>query len=85
MDNRAQAIGIARFFLGLMVGAIVIFIVGEVTAPLFEHTGEQSQDQVATQGTAWLQQGIDYLPIFFLLISFFGLISYSVYSRRAVR
>jgi hypothetical protein len=84
MDNRAQAIGIARLFLGLGVGAVVFWIVSAVSEPLFAIAGEQGSGQVATQGTTWLQQGVNFLPYMFALISFLGLIAYSVY-RREVR
>lgn len=86
MNNRAQAIGIARLFLGLGVGAAVYWIVSLVTDPLFDHAKEQGSGQVATNATTWLQMGVDdVMIILFLFVSFFGLIAYSVYSREAVR
>ncbi len=84
-DDRAQAIGISQLFLGLLVGVVVVGIVGKVTEPLFEKANAAGSGEVASNGTTWLQQGVDFLPIVFLLIGFFGLIAYSVWSREAVR
>lgn len=85
MDDRAQAIGIGRLFLSLGAGAIVFFIVGAVTAPLFEMANEHGSGQVATNGTTWLQQAVDYIPIAVLFVSFFGLVAYAVFTRGILR
>lgn len=85
MDERAQAIGIARLFLSLTVGAVVFWIVTKVTDPVFDSAREQGTDEVSSQGTIWLQEGVNHIPILFLIIAFFGLIAYSVYSREVTR
>lgn len=85
IGDRAQAIGILRMFLSLFVGAIVIWIVNLTTSPLFEVSEPRTDDQVSSQGADWLQQGLDYLPVLFLGIAFFGLIAYSVYRREVIR
>lgn len=86
MDDRGQAIGISHFFLALGVGAVVIWIVKEVTAPLFTHVnGRTETGEAAATGTQYLQEGVAYLPVAFVGISFFGLVAYSVYTREAVR
>ena len=85
MDNRAQAIGIFRMFLGLIVGAVVTWLVSLVADPILTKAGESGTDATSAQGTAWLQTGMDYLPILFLMIAFFGLIAYSVFRREVVR
>lgn len=85
MDNRAQAIGILRMFLGLIVGAVVVMLVREIGNPILSKASEHGTDSTSAQGTAWLQEGVNYLPILFLMIAFFGLIAYSVYRREVVR
>lgn len=85
MDERAQSIGILRMFLGLIVGAVVTMIVREVANPILEKAGTHGTDATSSQGTAWLQEGVNYLPILFLGICFFGLIAYSVYRREVIR
>lgn len=84
-DDRADAIGNLRLFASLFVGAVVIFIVSEVTAPLFAEAKEDGSGQVATQGTTWLQEFGSFLPIMFLLIAFFGVIAYGVFKREVSR
>lgn len=85
MDERAQSIGILRMFLALAVGAIVVWLVRLAGDPILDTAGDHGTDATSSQGTAWLQTGVDYLPILFLLICFFGLIAYSVYRREVVR
>lgn len=84
MNTRGQAIGISRLLLGLVVGVVVVGVVRKVTNPLFEEASAQGSGEVATNGTTWLQQGVDFLPIIFLLVSFFGLVAYSVYTREVM-
>jgi Na+-driven multidrug efflux pump len=83
-DDRGSATSIARLFLGLIVGAIVIWIVGLVADPVLSQASEQSSATVATTGTDYLQAGVDFFPIFILFVSFFGLIAYAVYRREVV-
>lgn len=85
MDDRAQAIGILRMFLALVVGAFVVIIVQEVGNPLLDKAAEQGTDSTSAQGTTWLQEGVTYMPVLFLMIAFFGLIAYSVYRREVIR
>jgi len=84
-DRRAQPIGIARLFLGLGAGAVVFWIVSAVTSPILDMAGEQGSGSVASNGTAWLGTGVGMLPIAFLMISFFGLIAYAVFTREVLR
>lgn len=84
-DDKADAIGNLRLFASLFVGAVVIYIVTKVTGPLFAEAKEDGSGQVASQGTTWLQQFGDFLPIMFLLIAFFGVIAYSVFKREVMR
>lgn len=85
MDNRAQSIGIARFFLSLVAGAFVVWIVFEVTSPLLDRARETGSDERTVEATGWLTTGIDYLPLLFLLVAFFGLIALSIFQRERLR
>jgi len=80
----ADSIGILRFFLSLAVGAIMIFIAGRVTEPLFATASEYTSDNSAAMGTEWLQFMVDYSPWIVLGIAFFGFVAYSVFVRRGV-
>lgn len=84
LNNRAQAIGIARLFLGLGVGFIMVVIVNAVTGPLFDFAGAQSSDPVANNGTAWMQELVSNLPLMYAIISLFGLVAYSVFRRKVI-
>jgi hypothetical protein len=81
-SERGQAIGILRLFLGLMFGAIVYWIVQIATDPMLAYADNSSSDSVSSQGTTWIESGIDYLPLLFLFLGFFGLIALSVFRRR---
>lgn len=84
MDDRAQAIEISRLFLGLLVGAVVFWVVDSVAEPLLDIAGESGSGEVAAQGTSYMTEGVAFLPVVFLFISFFGLIAYSVFSRQVL-
>lgn len=85
MDDRAQAIGILRLFLGLAVGAVVLWILDLAAGPMLSRAANSASDETSAQGTEWLQEGLQYMPMLFLGVSFFGLIAYSVYSREVGR
>jgi len=81
MDDRAQSIGIARFFLGLIVGAVCLWIINKITSPLLNRAANQTSNATANTATTWLSDWIGWLPIAILLTSFLGLIVYSVFVR----
>jgi hypothetical protein len=85
MDNRAQSIGIARFILSLVVGAVMYWIVDLVTSPLTDRAMETTGNQTANTATGWFQTGIQNLPLIFALISMMGLIVYSIFVREVGR
>lgn len=85
MDNRAQSIGIAQFFLSLCVGAFVFWIVASITAPMFDYSYASTADPDALEATGWLETGVDYLPVIYLGIAFFGLIALSIFQREMLR
>jgi len=85
MDTRAQSLGIARYVMALVVGAIMFWIINEVTQPMRDRARNATSNATANQGTDWLSQGVDFWPIAILLISFFGLLVYSVYIREVSR
>lgn len=84
MDTRGQSIGIARYFLALIVGAIMIWIVNEVTSPILSGAENSTTNATANQATMWMQDIIGYLPIAFLILGFFSLVVYSVFVREAI-
>lgn len=82
MDTRAQgAIGTARLFLALGVGAVGIWILNETAVPILNFAAQQSSDPVATAGNSYLTSGVEFLPALFLFISFFGTVAGAVYYR----
>jgi len=84
MDSRAQSIGIARYFLALIVGAVMIWIVDKVTAPVLSGAQNATTNASANQATTWMQDFIGWLPVAFLLLGMFSLIVYSVFIREAI-
>jgi len=79
-DTRAQ-IGITRFFLALIVGAPLAYVVGEVVTPLLEHAGEASAGTPAAPATQWFITINQWLVVVFLGVAFFGLLSLAIYQR----
>jgi uncharacterized membrane protein YhdT len=85
MDNRAQSIGIARFFLSLGVGAIVYWIADLVTTPVLAGAYNATGNATANQATQWFEQSVNAMPLAFALISFVGIIALSVFQREILR
>jgi len=85
MDTRAQSIGIARFILSLIVGAVMYWIVSLVTSPVLARARTSTNNATANQATTWFETGVNYLPLAFALISMMGLIVYSIFVREVGR
>lgn len=88
MDNRGQAMGIARFLLAAGVGAILVFLMTEITTPLLDTAHDKtSAGSVYREGNEWLQLATDpqTLLLWMLLVSLFGLVAYSVFRREMLR
>jgi len=84
-DTRGQAIGIVRLFAGLIVGAVIYWVVDLATDPVLSRAANASANGTSNQGTAYLQEGVDFLPLFFLILGFFGLIALAVFQRQGGR
>lgn len=78
-DERAQSIGIARMFMSLGVAAVVFWIMDAATEPIFTMAGEASNSAKADAATGWFQWIVANSPIFFAIVTFFGLVTLSVY------
>jgi len=81
MDNRAQSVGLSRFLLSLIGGAPVVWIVWEVTSRILPGAKDATNNAQANQATGWIQQAIDYMPVWFLLVAFFGVIVLAIFQR----
>jgi TRAP-type C4-dicarboxylate transport system permease large subunit len=85
MNDRGQSIGIARFFLALMVGAIMYWIATLVTDPLLAGSRNATNNATANQATQWFEQGVAAIPLAVTLIAFVGIIALSVFMREVDR
>jgi len=79
MNNRAQSIGIARMILTLAVGAVVIFLVSTVGESVLPGAKNATTNSTANQGTTYMMQVSELLPVTIALLSFFGLIVLAIY------
>jgi len=85
MDSKAQgSISIARFFLGLIVGAILFWILSKIATPILSGAKETTNAPQANQATTWMQDFVGYFPFMVLFLLFLGLIVFSVYSREVL-
>lgn len=84
-DTRAQSVGLARFILSLIAGAPVVWIVWEVTSKILPGAKDATNNTKANEATTWIQQAIDYMPLWFLLVAFFGVIILAIYQREVLR
>jgi hypothetical protein len=84
MDTRAQgSISIARFGLALGTGAVMIWMIGLVADQVLPKA-EGDLSPARQQGTTWLEQGIDLIPLAILLIALFSVIILAVYQRELI-
>lgn len=84
MDTRAQSIGLARFVLALIVGAVMIWIVQRIGGEILPGAKNATSNSQANQATVWMQDWIGWLPVGFLLLGLFSIIVYSVFIREAI-
>lgn len=82
MNDRAQAVGYGNFFLALLVGAVMVWIVTAVTDPIMSTAADHGTDPVAVESTGYINEFLANYPILLLLIAFFSLVVLSVYLRR---
>jgi len=85
MDNRAQSIGIARYFLSFGVAAVVYWITDLVTSPMLRQSRNVTNNATANQATQWFSESVSAMPLAFALISFLGIIALSVFQREVLR
>lgn len=79
--ERAQSVGIANFFLALLVGAILTWIITAVTDPLMASARDRATDSVANTALDWSATLFTNFPLMWLLTSFFSLVALSVFQR----
>lgn len=84
MDDRAQAIGIARFFLALAVGAVLYYVVDRVTNPVLDQSANATGNATANQATGWLRDSIGLMPTLILVLGFLGIVVLAIYQREVV-
>jgi hypothetical protein len=86
MDNRAAiSIGLSRLILGLVVGAFVSWIVSLAATPILDRASNATTNGSANQATTWLQDGVGYLPVAFILISAMGIVVLAIFRREVLR
>lgn len=81
----AGAIGISRYFLSLLVGAFVVWIVNLIGGRILGGARNTSVTGPYADGTEWLTAAQDFLPIVFLFVGLFGILAYSVWVREIRR
>lgn len=82
---RAQSIGTVRYFLALVVGAFGFWLVSLIADPMLSGARDTTNSTTAHQGSNWLEAGVNFLPIAFLLIGFFGIVALAIFQRERLR
>lgn len=85
MDNRAQAIGIGRFFLALGVGAVVWWITDQVTDPVLSRAANSTNNATANQATTWFTDFVGLMPAIIAVLAFLSVVVLAVYQRELIR
>jgi len=84
-DTRAQSMGLARFILSLIAGVPVLWIVFEISTPILSGARETTNSTQANQATTWMEQGVNFMPVWFLLVAFFGILTLAIFQRELLR
>lgn len=85
MADRGQTIGIVRFFLSLIAGSFIAWMVWEVTTPILERADAAEAGQMGNEATGWITSGVEFIAIIFLGIAVFGLLILAIYQREVIR
>jgi hypothetical protein len=85
MRDRAQSVGLARYILAFIAGVPILWIVWKITGPILEGSREATNSTQANQATTWFQQGVDFLPVWYLIVGLFGLLVLAVFQREVLR
>lgn len=81
MDDRAQSIGIARFFMTIGVGAVCLFLLTTVGDPMLNSSQNATNNATANMGTTYLSQAMDLAPFLIVLAALIGVVMLAVYQR----
>jgi len=81
-DTRGQSVGLARFILSLIAGVPIIWITAKVTDPILAGSRNATSSAKANDATNWLSQGVDWLPVWFLIVAFLGVVVLAIYQRQ---
>lgn len=84
-DTRAQSIGISRFFLTLIVGAVLFWIASRITTPVLNDAMNATNNATANQGTEWFRTAINWIPILIVFLALFSIIALAVFQREVLR
>lgn len=85
MRDRAQSVGLARYILAFIAGVPVLWIVFKITTPILDGASTATNSSKANQATTWLEQGVNFMPVWFLLVGFIGLLTLAIFQRELLR
>jgi hypothetical protein len=84
MNQRAQSVGLVRFFGSLGAGAVIVWIVQRLTADQLDYIDQNATVSAVQQSNAWFEVLVNNLPILFLLLAAMGGLAWSVYQTRYI-
>lgn len=83
LDNRGSATATANFFLALVAGAVLSWIIREITAPIISRSESAAAgDSVGTEAVAYSEAFLGYQPVLFLFAAFFSYLALAVFQRQ---
>lgn len=85
-DERAQSIGLSRFFLSVfVVGSLLFFIMSQLGVPLLQGAKNSTGNATANQATNWFLDFVGLIPVIMILVGFLGVILLAVWQREVFR
>lgn len=84
-DTRAQSIGISRYFLTMIVGAVLFWIASQATEKPLNEAMNATDNATANTGTQYFMTAIDMIPILIALLALFSIIALAIFQREVLR
>lgn len=80
--RNGQPIGIARLFVSLLAGGMLLILFRRVITPILDTADARATTEMGQNGNVWLSELLANMPLIFAGIAFFGLIALAVFQSR---
>lgn len=85
-DERAQSVGLARFFMSVfVVGTLLWFILDRLGTPLLQGAKNATSNGTANSASNMFIDFIGLVPVIMIIVGFMGIVLLAIYQREVLR